>query len=104
MSWLVGVLGIAVLIGLFIYGYNAQKIKIADYGEAVRVNIKARGGQDISVDKIDAPHLSGAILFAVNYIDCDGRQIINRVTIHTAGEYRYKQFWGEPVTPVDAMR
>lgn len=100
MTWLVGVFGIAVVIGLVFYGYQVHQGKIADYAEAVRVRIKAQGGQDITVDKIDAPHLTGAILFAVGYTDVDGRQIINRVTIHTAGEYKFKQFWGEPVTPI----
>ena len=100
MSWLVGVFGIIVVIGLVAFGYQMHQAKIADYAEAVRVRIKAQGGQDISVDKIDAPHLSGAILFAVGYTDVNGRKIMNRVTIHTAGEYKFKQFWGEPVTPL----
>ena len=99
MTWIVGLLGVTVVVGLVFYGYYMHQSNIADYAESVRVRIKAEGGQDISVDKIDTPHLTGALLFAVGYTDTDGRQIMNRVTVHTAGEYKFKQFWGEPVTP-----
>ena len=99
MTWTIGVFGIAIVVGLVFFGYQMHQTKIAEYAESVRVRIKAQGGQNISVDKIDTPHLSGAILFAVGYTDIDGRQIMNRVTVHTAGEYKFKQFWGEPVTP-----
>ncbi|MFK7804252.1 MAG: hypothetical protein AB8G95_21640 [Anaerolineae bacterium] len=100
MTWLIFLVAIAGLIGLAFYANQAHQAKISDFAESVRIRIKAQGGQDISVDKIDAPHLSGAILFAVGYTDVDGRQIMNRVTVHTVGEYKFKQFWGEPVTPV----
>jgi len=100
MTWLIFLVGFVVIIGLAYFGYQTHQAKMADFAEAIRIRIKAQGGQEISVDKIDAPHLSGAILFAVGYVDADGRQVMNRVTIHTAGEYKFKQFWGEPVTPL----
>ena len=100
MTWFIFFVGFVVVAGLALYGYQTHQAKIADYSEAVRIRIKAQGGQDITVDKIDVPHLSGAILFAVDYTDVNGRKIMNRVTIHTVGEYKFKQFWGEPVTPL----
>jgi len=100
MSWLIIVLIVMLLAGVAYYMYQMYLTRIADYAESVRVRIKAEGGQNVSVDKVDTPHLSGAFLFAVNYTDADGRQIMNRVTVHTTGEYKFKQFWGEPVTPV----
>lgn len=100
MTWLVFFVVFVAVTGFAFYGYQNYQSKIADYSEAVRIRIKAQGGQNVSVDKLDAPHLSGAILFAVDYTDVDGRKVMNRVTIHTAGEHKFKQFWGEPVTPL----
>lgn len=100
MSWIWAICGIVIVGGLVLYGYQTHQAKIAEYAESVRVRIKAQGGQDVTVDKIDTPHLTGVVLFAVGYTDVNGRQILNRVTVHTVGEYKFKQFWGEPVTPV----
>ncbi len=97
---MIGAAGIAVAVIIATFCYQSHQDRVAGYIEAVRVHIKAQGGQEIDVQRVSSPHLTGAMLFAVKYVDVNGRQIMNRVTVHTAGEYENNQFWGDPVTPV----
>lgn len=100
MTYLVIAGVIAFIILISTYSYRVSQAKIEDYAEAIRVGVKARGGQDVSVTKLDTPYLSGAVMFTVNYLDVEGRQIVNKVTMLTSGEDKYKTFWGDPLTPL----
>ncbi|MEM8860078.1 MAG: hypothetical protein AAGD96_17240 [Chloroflexota bacterium] len=95
---IIGIIALAVLMG--VYFYRLHLAKLEDYAEAVRISVKARGGQDVSVQKIDTPYLTGAVLFTVNYLDVEGRRIVNKVTMLTSGEDKFKTFWGDPLTPL----
>lgn len=96
---MIAVVGIAVAVLFAFYCNQALQNKIAAYAEEIRIHVKAQGGQEVNVQKVATPKLSGAMLFNVSYEDVDGRQIFNKVTIHTNGEEAHRQFWGEPVTP-----
>ena len=99
MTWLIGLAGIALAVLFVTYCIQAHQSKVLGYSEAVRVHVKAQGGQEINVKRLNAPHLTGAMLFSVSYTDVNGRRIMSPVTVHTAGQYEDLQFWGEPVTP-----
>lgn len=100
MTYIVMAGVVAFIFFICFYLYRLNQAKIEDYAEAIRVSVKARGGQDVSVTKVDAPYLTGAVMFTVDYVDVDGRQIINKVTMLTSGEDKYKTFWGDPLTPL----
>ncbi len=100
MTWMIGLAGIVAAILFASFCYQSYQNKVTSYMEAVRVHVKAQGGQEVDVQRVAAPHLTGAMLFSVQYLDVEGRQIMNKVTVHTAGEYENNQFWGDPVTPV----
>ena len=99
MTWLIGTAGIAASVLFVAFCIQAHRTKIEGFAEAIRIHVKADGGQDIVVQRLSAPHLTGALLYSVTYKDVNGREIINQVTVHTAGQFENKQFWGEPVTP-----
>lgn len=99
MTWLIGTAGVAATVLFVTFCIQAHQTKIEGFAEAIRIHIKAEGGQNITVKRLSAPHLTGALLFSVTYTDVNSREIINQVTVHTAGQFENKQFWGEPVTP-----